>query len=198
MLIYQDKIPSSYRTAFINKVNEVSNYLGINPNWLMAVINFESAGTFSPSIENHITGAVGLIQFMPNTARSLGTSVSQLANMSAEDQLDYVKAYYNQFKSKIKSYIDLYFATFFPAAIGKAGNYVLQTSSIPPGVIAASNPIFDINQDGKITKQEVEHVMLSRIPAELVHFIKNNKTVSLVGVLALAALTYYGYKKFVA
>lgn len=198
MLIYQDKIPSSYRAAFINKVNEVSNYLGINPNWLMAVINFESAGTFSPSIENNITGAVGLIQFMPSTARSLGTSVSQLSNMSAVQQLEYVKQYYNQFKSKIKSYIDLYFATFFPAAIGKPGNYTLQTSSIPPGVIAASNPIFDINQDGKITKQEVEHVMLSRIPAELVHFIQNNKAISLLGVLTIAALAYFGYKKLVA
>lgn len=195
MLIYQDKVPSNIRTAFINKINEVSNYLGIDPNWLMAVINFESAGTFSPSIENHITGATGLIQFMPNTAQSLGTSVNALKNMSAVQQLDYVKMYYKQFKSKINSYIDLYFATFFPIAIGKPGNYVLQTSRIPPGVIAASNPIFDLNQDGKITKSEVEQVMLSKIPASLIHLVQTNKTISLFGFAALTALAIYGARK---
>lgn len=195
MLIFQDKIPQSYRNAFVNKITQVSTDLGINPNWLMAVINFESAGTFSPSVENSITGATGLIQFMPNTAQSLGTSVSALAAMSAVDQLDYVKNYYKQFKSKINSYIDLYFATFFPAAIGKPGNYILETSSIPPGVIAASNPIFDINKDGVISKQEVEQVMLGKIPANLVHLVTNNKSISLLGVLAVTALAYFGVRK---
>lgn len=195
MLIYQDKIPTSYKTAFINKVKAVSNHLGINPNWLMAVINFESAGTFSPSVENHTTGATGLIQFMPNTAESLGTTVNQLANMTAVQQLDYVKAYYNQFKSKINSYIDLYFATFFPVAIGKSGSFILKTNQIPAGVIAASNPIFDINQDGKITKQEVEQVMLSKIPASLIHLVKTNKTISLFGVAAFTALAIYGARR---
>ncbi|TYB78337.1 transglycosylase SLT domain-containing protein [Bizionia myxarmorum] len=195
MLIYQDKVPSNIRTAFIAKIKEVSSYLNIDPNWLMAVINFESAGTFSPSIENHITGATGLIQFMPNTAQSLGTTVSALSRMSGVQQLDYVKQYYNPYKTKIKSYIDLYFATFFPIAIGKAGNYVLQTSRIPPGVIATSNPIFDINKDGKITKQEVETVMLSRIPANLIHLVQTNKTISLFGVVVFAAAAYYGGKK---
>lgn len=48
MLIYENKVPASYRTAFIAKVIQVSKNLGINPNWLMALIDFESAGSFSP------------------------------------------------------------------------------------------------------------------------------------------------------
>ncbi|HBC04295.1 MAG TPA: hypothetical protein DC015_08915, partial [Aequorivita sp.] len=72
MLIFQDKLPTSQRAEIINKLNSVAANLGIDVNWLMAVINFESAGTFSPSIQNKYSGATGLIQFMPSTAKSLG------------------------------------------------------------------------------------------------------------------------------
>lgn len=41
----------------------------------MAAMAFESGETFSPSIKNAAgSGAVGLIQFMPSTAKALGTS----------------------------------------------------------------------------------------------------------------------------
>lgn len=51
-LIHENKVPSSYRNAFITKVKEVSSRLGINPNWLMQVMYFERAGSFSPSKVN--------------------------------------------------------------------------------------------------------------------------------------------------
>ena len=195
MLVFEEKVNPEIRTDFIKKIKEVSSYLGIQPNWLMAVINFESNETFSGSVKNSITNAVGLIQFMPNTAESLGTTTFLLENMGEVAQLDYVKKYYTPYKSKITNFIDLYFATFFPIAIGKPLTYVLGTTNIPPSLIAASNPVFDINTDGKITKLEVENVIIKKIPEELRNLMfKTNKT-SIVGVVVSLGLTAYLLKK---
>ena len=44
--------------------------LGISEADLMAVMSFETGGTFNPNIRNAAgSGATGLIQFMPSTAR---------------------------------------------------------------------------------------------------------------------------------
>ena len=57
--------------AFKRKVIEISAELGIDPNNLMAAMAFESARTFRADIQNARSGAVGLIQFMPATAKGL-------------------------------------------------------------------------------------------------------------------------------
>ena len=69
MLIFEDKVTTN-KSLFINKVILISQKLDIDPNWLMAVMNLETGGTFSPSIQNKSTGATGLIQFIPSTAES--------------------------------------------------------------------------------------------------------------------------------
>ncbi len=50
--------------------------------WLMAAIAFETGRTFSASVRNPRSSAVGLIQFMRATAANLGTSTDALARMS--------------------------------------------------------------------------------------------------------------------
>lgn len=180
MLIYEDKIPQSYRSAFVAKVIDISNKLNINPNWLMMIMYFESNKTFSPSVTNPYTGAVGLIQFMPNTAAGLGTSVLQLSKMTAVQQLDYVYKYFAQYKGKIKSYVDLYLATFFPLAIGKDDNFIIQTSNLSASLIASQNPVFDLNKDNKITVGEITQVMLSKVPANWREIFEKKKDLSLV------------------
>jgi hypothetical protein len=58
----------------------------------MAAMAFETGGSFSPAVPNKAgSGAVGLIQFMPSTAKGLGTSTEALKKMSAVQQLDFVK-----------------------------------------------------------------------------------------------------------
>ncbi len=191
MLLYENKIPQSYRSAFVSKLKEYSTALGIDPNWLMAVINFESAGTFSPSVQNPYSNATGLIQFMPNTAIDLGTSISQLSKMSAVDQLFYVHKYYNRYKSKINSYVDLYLATFFPAAIGKPLEWVVKTASLPASLIASQNPVFDLDNSNSITVGEIEQVMLSKIPSNWQNFFSRNKTTIGAGaILFVAAIIF--------
>lgn len=188
MLIYEEKVPQSYRTAFIAKVKEICAKLDINPNWLMAVMYFESGGTFSPSVKNPYAGATGLIQFMPDTAIALGTTVEKLAKMTAVEQLDYVYKYYNVYKSKIKSYVDLYLVTFFPAAVGKDDSYVLQTSKLSTSKIASQNPAFDTNKDNKLTVGEIKNFMLSKIPKSWLKEFNSKKKNIVMSVLAISAI----------
>lgn len=145
----------------INKVIQVSKDLEINPNWLLAVMYFETARTFSPSKRNSI-GSVGLIQFTRDkagvnykTINGVKFLLDDIARMSFIEQMDLVYQYYKPYKGKIKSFIDTYLVTFFPVALGKSGSYVLQTSRLSASLIAKQNPIFDRNKDGKITKDEI-------------------------------------------
>ena len=169
MLIYESNVPASYRTEFIAKVKSVCASLGMDPNWLMAIIYWESARTFSPSITNSI-GATGLIQFMPSTAAELGTTTAALRSMSAVQQLDWVYKYYKMwFKrlgiSKPNGYIDAYLIIFWPRAVNKGDDFVIQAANLPASLIASQNPAFDINRDRKITVGEIKKVMLSKLPS---------------------------------
>jgi hypothetical protein len=107
--------------SFASKIVEVAGRLGVDPAHLANVINFESR--FSPSIQNAISGATGLIQFMPNTAAELGTTTGTLAAMSAEQQMEYVYRYFALPRIKqygpLRTQEDVYMAVFYPVAIGK-------------------------------------------------------------------------------
>jgi hypothetical protein len=112
---------------------------------------FESAETFSPKIKNAAgSGAVGLIQFMPRTARGLGTTADELAGMTAVDQLDYVEKYFQPYKGKLKMLSDVYMAILLPSAVGKPENHILFNK----GKAYRQNSGLDSNQDGEITKAE--------------------------------------------
>jgi soluble lytic murein transglycosylase-like protein len=165
-LIFIEKVKDN-REAFTAKVIAISSRVNINPNWLMALINSESAGTFSPSILNGAgSGAVGLIQFMPATARSLGTSTEALARMSNVEQLDWVEKYikYTMGYLRVKQladYDDLYFLIFYPAAIGKPDNWAF------PQTIYRQNAGVDMDKDGVITVADFKEFIRRKIPTLL-------------------------------
>ena len=154
MLIYETHLPPSIRANFVEKVKNISQKLGIDPDWLMGVMWQESR--LRPSAKNSISGATGLIQFMPKTALALGTSTQALAAMDAVTQLDYVYRYYAPYSGQIRSFADTYFVTFFPAAIGKPDDWVLQTGALSAEKIAIQNNIYDVNRDGKLTVAELK------------------------------------------
>jgi hypothetical protein len=164
------------RSAFEAKVKTIAEKLGINPNWIMVVMNNESglnaqavnkqSGDNSDPYTRSPYRATGLIQFMPTTAIWLGTSTQALYRMTNLEQLDYVYLYFKPYIGRLKSYFDLYMITFFPAAMGKPDDYVIQTSKVKASVIAKQNPSLDINKDGKITVGEARKTMLKAIPAE--------------------------------
>jgi len=124
--------------AFQAKAQQVANNLGVSLEDLLGIMNHESG--LNPGAVNPYTNATGLIQFMPNTARNMGTSVEALKNMSAIDQLDYVERFYKPIAGKAKDIGDLYMFTFLPAAIGKPDNFVI-------GASGSTNKVFGINQN---------------------------------------------------
>jgi hypothetical protein len=112
--------------SFLDKVSTIERRLGMPEGSLLAVMRFETGGTFDPAERNRAgSGATGLIQFMPNTAKALGTSTDALAKMSAEDQLDYVEKYLTPYKGRMKDQKDAYLAVLYPRAIGKPEWYSL-------------------------------------------------------------------------
>lgn len=179
MLLYQNQVS----TAFANKVIQVSKNLSVNPNWLMEVIKFETANTFSPSITNSM-GYVGLIQFGEQAATDLGTTTAKLKAMSAVAQLDYVEKYYKMWYKRLRiskpdSFVDMYLITFFPAAVNKSLDFVIQSSSISAATLAKANPVFDLNKNKQITVSEIQKVMVSRIPDEWLSIFLKKKASSL-------------------
>jgi peptidoglycan hydrolase-like protein with peptidoglycan-binding domain len=144
-------VPGSANTSaeFRDKVVQIADRLGTNPNFLMAVMSFETGGTFSPSVPNKAgSGAVGLIQFMPTTAKGLGTSTAALAAMSAEAQLEFVEKHFRPFKGRLRTVEDTYMAVLFPRAVGKGSEFVLFQR---PSVAFDQNRGLDIDGDGRIT-----------------------------------------------
>lgn len=139
---------------FRSKVFEIAEALQVKPDYLMAVMAFESAESFRPDIKNMAgSGATGLIQFMPATARGLGTSTDALARMSAVEQLEWVRTYFKPYSGRLITLSDLYMAVLWPRAIGKPDNYVLWSKAAKPTTYA-QNAGLDANKDGFITKQE--------------------------------------------
>jgi AraC-like DNA-binding protein len=140
---------------FKKKVEKIASLLGTTSNALMAIFKQESG--VNPHIQNSI-GATGLIQFMPDTARRLGTTTDALKQMDGVEQLDYVYRYYKMTGVGDGSVGDLYMATFMPKYIGYPMDYVLgqQGAEGFSGKVYAQNKGLDRNRDGKITVADVK------------------------------------------
>ena len=202
MILFQDKIKFNGE-AFFTKLKKIAADLGVQPDWIMAVMNSETGGTFNPQIVNKQKAstpgydgdgkqvksagipdsandferskyrATGLIQFMPKTAKNLGTSTQQLFKMSNVQQLDYVYKYFLSAKGKLKSFEDLYLYTFYPISVGKPDDYIIGSER---GLdyakkIVQQNPL-DLNKDGHITVAEFKEFVYKKIPKEFLAALK--------------------------
>lgn len=168
--------------------------LGMHPDWLATVISFETAGTFSPSIENAAgSGAFGLIQFMPNTARNIlktqtnheAVTIGKL--MGFKEQLQKMVVPY--FKGRtFKSLSDVYLAVFYPAAMNKSDDYVIGSS---PDPVYVQNAGFDRDGKGFVTRRDVIrtiHRTYDAANGERVNVPSTFGQVALGGVVAVSAL----------
>ena len=115
-------------------VVSLSRQLGIDPAWLANVVQFES--TWNPQARNRKTRATGLIQFMPNTARGLGTTVDALRRMTAAQQWEYVARYFRRFAGRLRTQEDVFMAVFYPVALGKPATwrFPAKVSRYNPGI----------------------------------------------------------------
>ena len=144
---------------FRERVEQIAAGLGIDPSWLMACMAFESGESFSPSVRNAAgSGAVGLIQFMPQTAAALGTSTAELAAMTAEAQLEYVADFFRPHTGRLHNLGDVYGAILWPAMIGKPDDFVIFDQNDPNHPkLYLENKGLDFNHDGKVTRMEAWH-----------------------------------------
>ena len=153
--------------AFVSKVKQICDILNIEEDWLMFVMYFESAKSFRANKVNPVSGATGLIQFMPSTARALGTTTSELAKMTNVQQLDYVYQYLKPYRLKMNSWIDVYLAVFYPKAMNQGDGY-----TIKPDIVAKQNAIFDLNKDLDITVAEIKTALRKNIPDKYKSYYK--------------------------
>lgn len=148
--------------GFATALAEVAQRLGLDPNYIGAVMSLESG--FDPSATNPHGGATGLIQFMPDTATMLGTTTSALRGMSAVQQLRYVEAYYKRVGRGIRPDVagDYYMATFMPSFIGSSADTVIASAGEP---VYDENKILDATHDGVLTVGDVWSTIDARVAA---------------------------------
>ena len=151
--------------AFRTRVRAIAASLGCSASDLMACMAFESAGTFSPSVRNGAgSGAVGLIQFMPQTAGQLHTTVEGLAAMTAVEQLDYVERYFRPWRGRLRNLGDLYCAILWPAGVGLPDGAVLfRRGDRQRPKLYLQNRGLDLDRDGDIERGEVTRAVRARL-----------------------------------
>jgi len=144
--------------SFKESVSATAKRLGISEDDLYAVMAFETGGTFNPAEKNKAgSGATGLIQFMPETAKGLGTTTDELAKMSRTEQMKYVEKFLSDKGISGKGLSDVYMAVLFPAAVGKPDDFVLFGKGAIEGYTGKAyeqNKGLDANNDGSVTKAE--------------------------------------------
>lgn len=141
----------------LRRMLSAAEEIGTDVDYLAAVISFESAGTFSPSIKNRAgSGAVGLIQFTADTARALGVNTDLLAGMSFDEQMGYVVHYFKWFEQKgLNTLHKLYLAVFYPAAIERDDTWVIAGKDGPHPLVYVQNRWFDSEGKGYVTRGDV-------------------------------------------
>jgi hypothetical protein len=139
--------------------------VGATAGALATVIEFEPAGTFSPSIRNPTSGATGLIQFTASTAKTLGTTLDALAKMTFAEQLLRVRQFYLKVipaATRARGGMgagELYVATFAPAALGTPnGHAIFKRGS----KAYEQNAGLDTDKDGAIRTGELRRRMEAR------------------------------------
>ncbi|MBD2184804.1 hypothetical protein H6S82_01030 [Planktothrix sp. FACHB-1355] len=152
-------LPSKLEPEFIKEVEAIAKRIGTKPEWILAVMGFETGGTYSPCKQNFI-GATGLIQFIRPTARALGTSTDELCGMNRLEQLKWVEKYYSPFKGKLNNLEDTY-AAVLTGRTGWGRGAVWRAGSIE----YRQNRGLDINRDGAITMQEAAAKVRSYLPS---------------------------------
>lgn len=146
------KGPWKKDAAFVKEVERVSSKYGFSPGALIGLMQSESG--INPQAVNPNGGATGLIQFMPATARSLGTSTDALYRMNRAEQMKYVDAFFKPYASGLRgaSAGKLYAYVFLPGRAGRQSGVLTEN----PEKYYTHNRGLDMNRDGKITISDLD------------------------------------------
>ena len=158
-----ERTTPGFRAEFLR----MAKRLGLAPDPIAAVMALESG--FDAQAVNPDGGATGLIQFMPPTAKRLGTTTEALRRMNATAQLRYVELFFRGVPAlRAGSRAgDYYLATFMPAFINLPDAVPI---AFKGDNIYKSNSGLDGNKDGILTvgdvrsKLENELARAARLP----------------------------------
>lgn len=152
----------SYKVTpeFVDDARDISYKLGASTTDLFFVMDYETAGTFSPSIQHPSSKATGLIGFLPSTAIGLGTTVGELQKKSAVQQLPYVYEYLKPYKGELTDVYNTYLAVLYPAALGKPDTYVF-----PNSVVKSNSSFFKTGSTMSDFKKGIQALVHERVPA---------------------------------
>lgn len=185
-------LPNADRVAFLN----AANWIGVNPDYLAAVMSFETGGTFSPTVVNKAgSGATGEIQFTPKTAQRLlktatkEEAIQRLKGMTFAQQLEVVKLYFQPFRGRLNTLEDTYLAVFYPAFIGKPLTTILGYAGSD---VYDQNSGFDHGGKGYITKEDITSTIRSIYTSA-----QKNPRIAVQatgGIIAVMLLTVAGYQ----
>ena len=154
--------------AFISEVEAMAGRLGTKPEYLMAVMSFETGGSFSPGQANNAgSGATGLIQFMPNTASDLGTSTAALAQMSSVEQLQYVEKYFMQRAGAGNGNLSTLEGVYTSVLYGSPKSDPNSTLWSAGSNEYKWNSGLDKNGDGRITAGEAANAVRGRVDGDI-------------------------------
>lgn len=131
----QAAAPVSFSGTDEEAFDTLASELGVPPQWIKNVVSFESGG--DPSARNPYSGARGVIQFMPSTARNIGyKNADDLVEKHptiASQLMGPVRTYFKQFDPP-KSERELYLQVFYPAGVDQSDDTVL------PARVRKQNP----------------------------------------------------------
>jgi hypothetical protein len=139
----------------LRALEKAASIIDVHPDWLAAVMQFESG--FDTKAVNRLSGATGLIQFMPSTAARLKTSTDALKKMSFIQQLEYVIKYFGE-KAGLRSLEDTYLKVFYPDAIKMNLDSVVASEG---SKVYEQNKVFDTTGKGYITKRDITSTIRS-------------------------------------
>lgn len=107
------------------KADQLAKKYNVTVDDLCTIFSIESGG--NPKKYNPVSGAIGIIQWLPSTARNFGVTTKDIKNMSTLDQLYLAEQYLDFFQPKdnYNNIWNLYFAVFQPSAMGKPDNYII-------------------------------------------------------------------------
>lgn len=130
---------------------ELGRQIDADPAWLANVIQWESR--WNPAAYNRGSGASGLLQFMPATAKRLGTTTAEIRGMTAAEQMRFIAAYFRPFSGRLRSQLDTYMAVFYPAAVGKGPGYRFpaRVEQQNPGIRVAADYARKANAVARLT-----------------------------------------------